>query len=188
MTTVVLVVGWGFLPQRITIFGLDLVRDVGWSDNTRRWLTAAVITLGLSIPSSFLLARQLSPHHGLWILYITYTWMGSVLTLLLALAAGDFDSIDRHVLAGATVNGRFRGRASSVPATSIGSGGRRWSQVASTALAVKQALTEVAVRNVRVQLSAASGIPAWLYDSSNFRSASGPHPSHGFHSTNRVSG
>ncbi len=151
MATFLLVV-LGILAAAHYYIWARLVRDVGWSDSTRRWLTATVIALGLSIPSSFILARQLPPKHGLWILYVTYTWMGSVLTLLLALAAGDLIRVvimhwpGQTFASGSEAERRqFLQRVLAAGAAVVTGG--------STALAVKLALTEVQVRNVRVRLS-----------------------------------
>lgn len=129
-----------------------LVRDIGCSSGTRRWLTAAVIALGLSIPASFILSRYLPPKHGLWILYVTYTWMGSVLTLLIALVAADLVRfIIEHwlghglKLASYPERRQFLQRLLAASATLVTG--------ASTALAIKEALAEVEVRNVRIRLA-----------------------------------
>ena len=129
-----------------------LVRDVGWSETTRRWLTVTVIGLGLSVPASFILSRQLPPKHGLFVLYVTYTWMGSVLTLLLTLGVGDLCRfIVEHFAAGALAGTsqperrQFLQRAVAVAATLITG--------SSTALAIREALAEVEVKQVRVRLS-----------------------------------
>ena len=151
MATVIAIV-LGILAAAHYYIWTRLVRDVGWSESTRRWLTSTVIVLGLSIPSSFILARQLPPKHGLWILYVTYTWMGSVLTLLLALAAGDLIRLiivhwpGQRLTAGSEADRRlFLQRALAAGAALVTSG--------STALAIKQALHTVQVRDVRVRLS-----------------------------------
>ncbi len=151
IATAILVV-LGILAAAHYYIWTRLVRDVGWSESTRRWLTATVIAFGLSIPSSFILARQLPPKHGLWILYVTYTWMGSVLTLLLALAAGDLIRlVIMHWPGQRLVNGseaerrQFLQRALAAGAALVTGG--------STLFAVKEAIREVEVRNVRVRLS-----------------------------------
>ncbi len=139
----------GILTAAHYYIWVRLVRDVGWSETTRRWLTCAVVGLGLSVPASFVLSRLLPPKHGLLILYVTYTWMGSVLTLLLTLG---FLDCCRFVIEQLTAVGsaqperrQFLRRAVAACATLVTG--------SSTALAVREALAEVEVRTVRVRLA-----------------------------------
>ena len=147
----VLLVVLGILSAAHYYIWARLVRDVGWSESTRRWLTVAVFGLGLSVPASFILSRQLPPKHGLFVLYVTYTWMGSVLTLLLTLGIGDLCRfIIEHLPKGAIADftqpqrRQFLQRALAAAATLVTG--------SSTALAVREALAEVEVKNVRVRL------------------------------------
>ena len=149
---VALLVVLGILAAAHYYIWARLVRDVGWSDTTRRWLTATIVGLGLSVPASFILSRQLPPKHGLLVLYVVYTWMGSVLTLLLTLGIGDLcrfviEQLATDAFAGGSQPERrlFLHRAVAAAATLITG--------SSTALAVKEATAEVEVRNVRVRLS-----------------------------------
>ena len=149
---VFLMVVLGILAAAHYYIWARLVRDVGCSPSTKRWLTAGVIALGLSIPTSFILSRQLPPKHGLWVLYVTYTWMGSLLTLLIVLAAGDLLRVLIEQLMGQEVNLEshperrlFLQRALAVGATLLTG--------VSTTLAIKEALAEVEIRNVRVRLA-----------------------------------
>jgi uncharacterized protein len=128
-----------------------LVRDVTWSDSTRRWLTLLVIGLGVSIPASFVLLRQLPPKHGIGFFYVVYTWMGSLLLLLLALGLTDLARVifERVVpgpsyFAAEPERRLFLKRALAALATFVTG--------ASTAIAIKEATSNVVVRNVHVTL------------------------------------
>jgi uncharacterized protein len=153
---VVILVVLGILTAAHYYVWARLVRDVGWPETTRRWLTCAVVCLGLSVPASFVLSRQLPPKHGLWILYVTYTWMGSILTLLLTLGFLDLCRfvIEQFTAAGSAQPERrqFLQRAVAACATLVTG--------SSTALAVREALAEVQVRTVRVRLAR---LPAALH-------------------------
>jgi uncharacterized protein len=136
-----------------------LVRDVGWSDNSRRWLTAVVIGLGLSIPASFVLARQLPPRHGTWVLYAIYIWMGSLLTFMLTLGIGDLIRfVLEHFGPGHTLlaqqpeRRQFLKRALAAAATLFTG--------SSAAVAINEAVSEVEVLDVRVSLKR---LPASLH-------------------------
>lgn len=129
-----------------------LVRDVGWPPYARRCFTAILIALCLSIPASFILSRQLPPNHGRWILFVTYTWMGSVLTLLIVLATAD---LLRFVVElwnapnfgpeSPPERRQFLKRALAAGAALVTS--------SSTALSIKEALADVQVKTVHVQLA-----------------------------------
>jgi len=151
ITTVLLLVV-GILVAAHYYIWARLVRDVGWSPNVRRPLTLAVIGLALSIPASFVLARQLPPNHGRAILYVTYTWLGSVLTLLLVLAAGD---LMRFVIENWIGRGlEFESHAERrLFLKRFLAAGAMFVTGTSTIFAVKEALSEVKVKNVRVSLS-----------------------------------
>jgi len=136
-----------------------LVRDVGWSGSTRRGLTILVVALAVSIPTSFILSRLLPPRHGTWHLYIIYTWMGSLLTLLLTLGILDLVRVLlEHVGPGSTYFAAqperrlFLKRALAATATLITG--------ASAAVAIKEALSDAVVLNVRVTLKR---LPASLH-------------------------
>lgn len=66
-----------------------LVRDVQFAPFTRRILSWLVIVLGLSIPATFILSRQLPPNHGRWLLHVLYTWMGALLLFVVVLGLLD---------------------------------------------------------------------------------------------------
>ena len=128
-----------------------LVRDVGWPDITRRGLTLLVIVLGVSVPASFVLSRQLPPKHGTWLLYAIYTWMGSLLLLLLTFAVTDLLRVVlEHVAPGPLYFAAhperrlFLKRALAAAATLVTG--------SATAIAIKEALVDPVVRNVHVTL------------------------------------
>ena len=128
-----------------------LVRDVGWPDNARRWLTLLVVMLGISIPASFILGRLLPPKHGTWVLYVIYTWMGALLTMMLTLGVGDLIRLVLgHVGPGKAYftaqpeRRLFLHRALAVAATLITG--------SSAAVAIKEATSNTVVRNVRITL------------------------------------
>jgi predicted MPP superfamily phosphohydrolase len=66
-----------------------LVRDVEFAPATRRILSWMVVVLGLSVPATFILSRQLPPRHGRLLLHALYTWMGSLLLFLVVLGVLD---------------------------------------------------------------------------------------------------
>lgn len=129
-----------------------LVRDVGWPEATRRWLTALVLTLAISIPASFVLSRQLPPKHGTWLLYVIYTWMGSLLLLILGLAVADLARAFLERVApgpsyfAAHPERRLFLKQALGAAVALVTG-------TSTAIAIREAVAKVVVRTVHVTLT-----------------------------------
>jgi len=66
-----------------------LVRDVSFAPPVRRILSWTVVVLGLTVPATFILSRQLPPRHGRLLLHVLYTWMGSLLFFVVVLGVLD---------------------------------------------------------------------------------------------------
>jgi hypothetical protein len=110
-----------------------LVRDTALPTAAFRALTALVVVLFVSVPTSFWLSRSLPPHHGRVLLYAAYTWMGLMFYLLVLLGVGDLGRGLYHL--GVWVSGLFGHQAAAVDPPS-GTATARLMALAVTALAV----------------------------------------------------
>ncbi len=66
-----------------------LVRDTRLSESLRRWATAFVIGLGVTLPTAMFASRQLPNHQGFWPAVIGYTWLGVMFYVVVFLLAFD---------------------------------------------------------------------------------------------------
>jgi uncharacterized protein len=136
-----------------------LVRDVGFSPPVRRALSWGIVGLGLSVPASFILSRQLPPNHGRWLLYVMYTWMGTLLIAVVALSVADLvrwlleSALAERLQFAVHPERRLFMRRMLAAAATLATG-------ASTAIAIHEALAKVKVKDVRVPLSR---LPASLH-------------------------
>jgi predicted MPP superfamily phosphohydrolase len=126
-----------------------LVRDAAFAPSVRRALSWLVVLLGLSVPATFVLSRQLPPKHGRLLLQFTYTWMGSLLLFVVVLGLLDLVRVFTQVALrdglAADPQRRLALKRLFAGAAALITGG-------STAIAVHEGIARVKVKDVRVPL------------------------------------
>jgi predicted MPP superfamily phosphohydrolase len=126
-----------------------LVRDVAFALGVRRALSSAVVVLGLSVPATFFLSRQLPPKHGRILLHLTYTWMGSLLLFVVVLGALDLVRVLTQALLS---QGPAPEPGRRLLLKRIFAGAAALATGSATALAVHEAVARVKIKDVRVPL------------------------------------
>jgi predicted MPP superfamily phosphohydrolase len=70
-----------------------LVRDVGFTGNTRKLLTLLFVVMALWIPAGAIASRALSPAAARWVAWPGYAWLGMAFLLLCLVAVGDLGRV-----------------------------------------------------------------------------------------------
>lgn len=147
-----LVVALGIVAAAHYYVWARLVRDVDFSPGVRRALGWGTVLLAVSIPASFILSRQLPPSHGRSLLFILYTWMGTLLLCVVVLALTDLIKLVVHITLAQQLGLNrdperrlFLKRLFAVGATAATGG--------LAVAAARQAQSRVGVVNVKVRLS-----------------------------------
>lgn len=127
-----------------------LVRDVAFAPGLRRLLGWGVVLLALSVPATFILSRTLPPNNGRWLLHVTYTWMGVLLLLVVALGLTDLVRLLSSLVfaqgPSAQPERRLFLRRLFAGAATLATG-------TTSVLAINEGLARVKIKNVRIPLA-----------------------------------
>ena len=133
-------------------FWQRLVRDTGLPPPYRAWATGAILVLAACLPLPFLLGRRLPPEWARLLAWPSFVWMGTMFLLFLLLLGGDLVRVTTWLSAKATAEGSLDPARRTLLARLLG-GSAGLGAALLGALAVRQGLREVQIKEVKVHLA-----------------------------------
>jgi predicted MPP superfamily phosphohydrolase len=138
-------------------FWTRLVRDTAMPGPYRPWVSGALMALAISLPLPLLLGRRLPLDQARWLAWPAYSWMGFMFFLFVLLLAGDVVRLlawlgTKAVTAGLPmVSGPDLARRTLLARVVGGLAGL--GAAATGAIALREGLREVAIKDVEVRLT-----------------------------------